>query len=271
MTRALFPRALRFVLATLPALLLALAVPRPVCALAPDTSGIGYTQRLGAALPLTSKLVAQDGRPATLGTVIGGKPTLLVLGYFACPSLCGVIREDLFSALANTSLRAARDYNLVFLSIDPAERPADANAAFTRDLALYPTKNADAGWHFMTADRPTIGRIETAVGYHSRFDTSLKQFLHPAGVVVLTPAGQVSSYLLGVGYQAGAVQAALGQARAGTVGQQAPAILLLCFHYDPSTGRYSLAIMKVLRLAGLLTVLTIAGLLLLLRRQGRRA
>ena len=247
------------------------AAAPPAHALPPDTDGIGYTQRLDAALPVAAKLVTRDGQATTLGAAIDGKPTLLVLGYFACPSLCGVIRDDLFSALGNTSLRAARDYSLVFLSIDPAERPADAKAAFRRDLAQYPTKNADAGWHFMTADGPTIARIETAVGYHSRFDAALKQFLHPAGVVILTPAGHVSSYLLGVGYQAGAVQAALGQARAGTVGQQAPEILLLCFHYDPATGRYSLAIMKILRLAGLLAVLTVAGLMLLLRRQGAGA
>jgi protein SCO1/2 len=236
----------------------------------PDTTGLGYTQRLGSALPLDARMAAPDGTRQTLEALMDGKPTLLVLGYFACPSLCGLIRNDVFSALAATTLQTPRDYSLVFLSIDPAEEPHEAAQAFQRDLARNPTKGASKGWHFMTADASTISRIEEAVGYHSRYDTSLKQFLHPAGVVVLTPEGRVSSYLLGTTFQPGGLQAAVYQARSGRIGQDASPILLLCFHYDPTTGRYTLAIMKVLQLMGLLAVLTVGGLLLLLHRHGRR-
>jgi len=259
----------------LPVFLLVLAlvfgIAGPGQAAAPDTSGLGYTQRLGAELPLDARMVAPDGHVETLGTLITGKPTLLVLGYFACPGLCGLIRNDLFSALASTNLRTPRDYSLVFLSIDPAEQPHDAADAFRRDLAQNPIEGASEGWHFMTTDAPTISRVEGSVGYHSRYDTSLKQFLHPAGAVVLTPGGRVSSYLLGTSFQPGGLQAAVGQARDGSIGQVASPILLLCFHYDPTTGRYTLAIMKVLRLMGVLAVLTLGGMMLLLHRQGRRA
>ena len=248
-------------------LLLPLALGLAVGAAAPDVDGIGYTQRLGGQVPPTLALLDEAGHATTLGTLIDHKPTLLMLGYFACPALCGVVRDDAFNALSESGLRLPGDYSLVFVSIDPAERPRDAAAAKAADLARYPLPGAASGWHFATADAASIDRIAQAVGYHSRYDVSLKQFLHPAGLVVLTPDAIVSGYLLGVGYQPGAMVAALAQARAGTIGQHAPSILLLCFHYDPSTGRYSLAILKVLRLMGGVTLVLVLALLVLLHRR----
>ncbi|WP_419729165.1 SCO family protein [Lichenicola sp.] len=233
----------------------------------PDLEGIGYTQRLGMQVPATLPLLDEAGHATRFANLVDHKPTLLMLGYFACPALCGVVRDDAFQALLDSGLRLPRDYSLVFVSIDPAERARDAAAAKAADLARYPLPNAGSGWHFATADAASIERIEQAVGYHSRYDVSLKQFLHPAGLVVLTPDAIVSGYLLGVGYQPGAVVAALAQARSGTIGQRAPSILLLCFHYDPSTGRYSLAILKVLRLMGGLTLVLVLALLVLLHRR----
>ncbi len=247
--------------------LLLLALSSCLLAAAPDTGGIGFTQRLGSRLPPNMTLIASSGQATTLARLLDNKPTVLILGYFACPMLCGVVRDDALRALSSSGLSLPRDYGLLFLSIDPAERPADAAQAKAADIARYPLPGAAAGWHYATADATTIERVEQAVGYGSRYDTQLKQFLHPAGLVVLTPAGVVSGYLLGVGYQPGALAEALRQARAGTIGQRAPSILLLCFHYDPSTGRYSLAVLKVLRLMAGLTLALLAVLLLTLRRR----
>lgn len=248
-----------------------LALSLLLLAAAPDTGGIGFTQRLGSHLPPDLPLVASTGRPTTLGRVLDNKPAVLILGYFACPMLCGVVRDDALNALAASGLSLPQDYGLLFLSIDPAERPADAAQARAADLARHPLPGAASGWHYATADAATIGRIEAGVGYNSRYDPQLKQFLHPAGLVVLTPTGVVSGYLLGVGYQPGALAQALRQARAGTIGQRAPSILLLCFHYDAGTGRYSLAVLKVLRLMAGLTVVLLAALLLALRLRRRPA
>ncbi len=236
-------------------------------AAAPDTGGIGFTQRLGNHLSPDLPLLASDGHAATLGRLLDNKPTVLVLGYFACPMLCGVVRDDALHALSAAGLSLPRDYRLLFLSIDPAERPSNAAAAKAADMARYPLPGAASGWHYATAGAATIERIEQGIGYGSRYDPQLKQFLHPAGLVVLTPGGVVSGYLLGLGTQPGALAEALRQARAGTIGQRAPSILLLCFHYDPGTGRYSLAVLKLLRLMAGLTVLLLAGLLLALRRR----
>jgi protein SCO1 len=247
------------------ALLVALlAVPAHA---APDLSGIFYDQRPGSALPLDAPFTDQTGRAVTLRALIGRAPAVLALGYFACPSLCGVVRDDMLYALARSGLSMPADYTLVFVSIDPNERPADAQRAFADDLRRYPAQGADAGWHFLTGGDASIAAVERAVGYHSRYDASLKQFIHPAGIVVVSTTGVVSGYLLGLGYTPGDLRAAVVRARDGGIERAAQPVLLLCFHFDPATGHYTLAVLKLLRLAALLTVATLIGLFLLLRRK----
>jgi protein SCO1/2 len=127
----------------------------------------------------------------------------------------------------------------------------------------------DADWHYWTGTAPAIAEIERAVGFRAQYDARLRQFTHPAGLVVLTRDGIVSGYLLGLGYQPGATRAAVARAALGTVDPAASPILLLCFHFDASSGRYTLSIEKMLRLMALLTILTFAGVLVALHRARR--
>jgi protein SCO1 len=238
---------------------------------APDTSGIGYRPQLGRSLPLDAAFTEQNGRKIVLADMLVGRPTILALGYYACPALCGVIRDDLLTALGRSGLSTPADYQVVFVSIDPHETTADARKAWTDDRARYPTAGSGDGWHFLTGTSASVAAVERAVGYYSRYDVGLKQFIHPAGIVVLTPRGAVSGYVLGIGYQPGDLRAAIIRASSGGVEQTVQPVLLLCFHFDPTTGRYTFAIMKVLRLTGLLTVLTLIGVVLILRRREGRA
>jgi protein SCO1 len=237
----------------------------------PDLQGLTYTQRLGNSLPLQSTLSDERGSTLRLSEVFQGKPLVLVLGYFHCPNLCGIVRADLFHALERSDLVGGRDYNLVSLSIDPTESSRDAASAKTEDLKRFPAPGASAAWHFLVGSKPAVDAIANAVGFQDRFDPKLNQFMHPSGIVFITPGGVVSSYLLGVGYQPNDVRLALTRAAQGTVQAAALPILLLCYDFDESTGRYSLAIMKLLRLAGVLTVLTLGVTLFLAFRRDRSA
>ncbi len=241
----------------------------PVRAAPPDLSGLGYQQQPGAALPLQRSFHDDSGRAVTLGEAIGKRPTLLILGYYACPSLCGVIRDDALSAISRASLVAGKDYTLVFLSIDPTETPAMAASAKAADLRDYPTGGAEIGWRFLTGEPADVAAVEASTGFHSRYSAELKQFLHPAGLVVLTPTGHVADYLLGVGFRPADVETAIKRASLGRVEQSDNPVLLLCFHYDPSVGRYSLDIIKVLRLAGMMTIAGILGIVYLLHRRAK--
>ncbi len=252
------------------ALCLALFAGRALAA-PPDLTIYSYQQRLGADVPTDAPFTDETGHSAPLRDFLGGHPTILALGYFHCPNLCGVVRDDLFSALSRSDIAAGRDYSLVALSIDPTEHAEDARAAKRDDIARYAASGADANWHFLTGDGPAVSAVERAVGFRSQFDPRLKQFIHPAGIVFLTPAGTVSGYALGVGYQPADLVEGIAAAGRGRIAQAVAPVLLICFHFDPTTGRYTLAVIKLLQLGGLFTVLTIGGLMALAFRRDRKA
>ncbi|MBN8906686.1 MAG: SCO family protein, partial [Rhodospirillales bacterium] len=206
-----------------------------------------------------------------LGDLLRGKPAILAVGYFSCPNLCGGVRDDLYNALAQTRMVAGRDYTLIALSIDPAETSSDAAKAKSIDIAQYRLPGAAQDWRFLTGSAAAVGAVADAVGFRDRFDPKLKQFLHPAGLVFVTPGGVVSSYLLGVGYAPQDVRLGVTRASTGTIAARALPVLLLCFHFDPTTGRYTLAVLKLLKLGGALTVLLLGGTLFLAFRRERRA
>ena len=238
----------------------------------PDFGEFAYRQRLGNQLPLDIVLRDDTGGNARLGDLLGGKPAVLALLYFHCPNLCGIVQTDLFDALSRTGMTAGRDYTLIALSIDPSETADDAKKAKADDFSRYPLPGGERSSHFLTGSADSIQAVADAVGFRDRFDPDFKQFLHPAGVVFTTATGVISSYLLGVGYEPGDVRLGVTRATLGNIATAALPVLLLCFHYDPQTGHYTLAIMKLLRLGGLITVVTIAGTLFLaFRRERRRA
>jgi protein SCO1/2 len=245
-------------------LLSMLCIPAPRAAVAaapPNVAGLRFSPHPGATLPADADFRDQTGRTVRLGAMLRARPAIITLGYYHCPNLCGAERDDLFSALQQSGLVAGADYQVIALSIDPHETPADAAAAWRDDAARYPLGGGVDGRRYLTGDSTAVAR---AVGYAARWDDSLHQFIHPLGIVVTTQGGVVSAYLLGLGYTPQALRGAVRRAAAAFVAPPPAPVLLLCFHYDATTGRYSLAIMRVLRLAGLLTIAAIAGLLTLL-------
>ena len=252
-------------LATLAVLLIA---ARPAAAL--DPQDFAWDMHRGGSVPLDAPLRDEAGATVTLAQASAGLPVILDLDYYHCPSLCGVARGDLIAALKSSGLVGGRDYALVSLSIDPAETAQDAATAKAADLAQAPFTDGRA-WHYLTGPAPAIAAIAQAVGFRSRYDDQLKQYLHPAGITVLSRTGTVAGYLLGVGYNGEDLRAAVLQAGQGELARVAQPILLLCFHFDASTGRYTLEIEKVLKLGAALTILTIAGLLLVLHHKRPRA
>lgn len=243
-------------------LLLCLLVP-PISAdaVAPNLAALAYHENPGAQLPLGARFRDEAGRAVQLRDLLGAGPAILALVYFHCPNLCGVVQNDLLHALDLSGLKTPADYRLIAISIDPAETTADAARAKQSDLARYPAPGADRGWHFLTGDTASIRAAADAVGFADRFDPALKQFLHPTGIVFLTAGGRVSGYLLGIGYQPGDVTAGVLRARSGGIARAALPVLLFCFHFDATTGRYTLAVMRIVRIVGALFVLTLGALL----------
>lgn len=238
---------------------LLLLLAGPALAKPPDLSGVDWTDRTGAPLPTSLPLVEADGRPATLEALAHGLPLILAPGYFHCPSLCSVVRDDLLAGLAASRLQAGRNVEVAIVSIDPAELPANAVAAHEQGETRWP------GAHYLTGDS---AKLQEAAGFHATYDPALKQFLHPAGLVVATPDGRVSGYLGGVGYTPAQLEDAVDAARTGRTESAGSLIRLLCFHFDPSTGRYTLAVERLVQAASLLTTLVVGAWLWRAHRRG---
>ena len=220
---------------------------------------VGIEPKLGAQLPLDVQLYDESGEVVRLGEVANGKPVLLTLVYYRCPMLCNMTMDGQVRSLTELSLDAGKDYTAVTVSFDPRETPALAAAAKKTALTRYGRDGADQGWRFLTGEEQEIRRLTDAVGFRYRYDEARGQYAHGAGLVVLTPEGVVSRYLYGVEFPRHDLRLALVEASNGTIGTAVDGILLLCYHYDPTTGKYGLAIMNVLRLAGVVTLLVLGG------------
>jgi protein SCO1/2 len=223
--------------------------------------------RPGAAIPLDTPLVDAAGETTTLRRIAGGKPLLVTPVQHECPNICGVTLAGIASAIDGQSkYRPGRDFAIVALGIDPREGPAQARDDLRRLTAQRPA----ARWQPI-ALTGNARAVTDALGYRYAWSDQLRQYAHLSATAVVTPEGKLSSWLYGLSPTPAQLDKALAQAAVGQSGSVMQQLLLLCFHYDPSTGRYSLAITKALRLAGIATALLIGFAIWLLSRRGRRA
>jgi protein SCO1/2 len=169
--------------------------------------------------------------------------------------LCSQVLSGVVAGLRPLSLLPGRDFEIVAFSFDPSETTADA--ARERDLYTrrYSSRAGSAGWHFLTGSPESIKAVTDAIGFHFRYDAALKIFVHGSGVMVLTPEGKISRYLYGVEYEPKDLKLGLVEASSGKIGSPADQILLFCYHYDPTTGKYTTTVLGVLRLGAVLTLL----------------
>src|SRR5437762_11549351 len=85
--------------------------------------------------------------------------------------------------------------------------------------------------------------------------------------MILTPDGRISRYFYGVEYPGRDMRLGLVDASAGKIGTPIDHALLYCYHYDPAAATYSASILKIIRLGGVLTILSIVGAILISRRR----
>jgi protein SCO1 len=229
---------------------------------------VGIAPTMGRQVPLDLQFVDATGHRIDLRKCVAGRPTILQLVYFQCPMLCQLSRDGLMGTLATISLKPGQDFSVITMSFDPREGPGLSARAKQLAIERCGRSAVDAGWHFLTGDQPAIARLCDAVGFRYLFDEKTGQFAHAAGIFVLTPEGRVSRFLSGTDYSPRALRLALVEAGSGKIGNWADQAMLLCYMYDPTTGKYGLAIMSMMRLAGAATVATLGGgILLMVRRE----
>ena len=226
----------------------------------------GFDARLGASTPAGLAFRDQGGHLVSLMPHGDGRPTILALGYFGCPNLCDTILHSMAHTASLMALQPGRDYRIAFVSINPDEGSADAATAAAALEKAYPAAEIPR-WQFLSGDQAAIASLAESVGYRYFYDERNQQYAHPAGVIVLSPQGIVTDYLLGASFSPPALEEALSRASRGRVSRLFDHVVLLCTGYDPSVGRHSAMIGRVVRIVGLGFLVLSAGILLRLRRR----
>jgi protein SCO1 len=239
-------RALRHLRIQIFAALFLLALAMTVQA-SVDRREVSWDQRAGAQLPLQLQFLDEHNRTVRLGDYFGRRPVVLVLMYFSCPELCPLVLQGTRESLQNTGMVPGRDYELLAVSIDPRDTPAHARAERTHLMGASAMVGAV---YFLTSPNNSAAELARVIGFHYAYDAEHGQFAHPAGFLIASPHGRISRYFFGVRYPATQVRAALTTAAHGQITAFADRVLLLCYHFDPTLGRYSLAIMDMLRVLG---------------------
>ena len=232
---------------------------------------VGIEQRLNEELPLDLSFRDETGRTVRLADYFNqGKPVLLSLVYYECPMLCNQVLNGQVGMMEALAFKAGREYTALTVSFDSRETPELAARKRETYLRRYGRAgDAEAGWHFLTGDEANIKRLTDAVGFQYVWDEGSQQFAHASAIMVLTPEGKLSHYFYGIEYSPKDVRLALVEASRGRIGSRVDQLLLYCYHYDPTTGKFGVVI-SMMRVAGLITLVGVAALMWILWRRQKR-
>jgi protein SCO1/2 len=221
-------------------------------------SKIAIEQRIGHQVPADIPFVDETGRQVTLGNYFGRRPVILALVYYECPMLCTQVLNGLVSALGVLNFEAGREFDVVAVSFNPKEGPGLASQKKAAYIERYGRPQAAGGWHFLTGSQASITRLTEAVGFKYEYDPKIGQFAHGAAIEVLTPKGTIAKYFYGIEYSPRDLRLGVIEAADEHLGTIIDDVLLFCYHYDPSTGKYGADILALVRTGAVATVLAFA-------------
>jgi protein SCO1 len=219
---------------------------------------IGIDQRLDEQVPLHLPFVDETGRDVKLGDYFGKRPVLLALVYYECPMLCTQVLNGVTGALKVLSFDVGKEFDVVAVSINPKEGPGLAAAKKKAYLERYGRPETADGWHFLTGREENIRALANAVGFRYAYDEEIKQYAHGAGVELLTPKGRIARYFYGIEYAPRDIRLGIVEASEERIGSAIDSVLLLCYHYDPKTGKYGATAMTMVRIGAVLTMMGFA-------------
>jgi protein SCO1/2 len=234
-----------------------------------DLDDVRIDQKLDGPLPLDAKFRDEHGNEVRLGDYFGSKPVVLALVYYSCPMLCNQVLNGMTSGLdVLKSLSIGKEFEVVTVSFDPRETPDLAREKKDTYLSWYKRDGAADGWHFLTGDQTNIDRLTEAAGFYYKWDSKTNQFIHASGIMIATSDGKLARYFYGIEYAPKDLRLGLVEASAGKIGSPVDQLLLYCYHYDPSSGKYGAAVMNLMRLGAVLTLIAITAMFVVFRLRG---
>ncbi len=233
----------------------------------------GIEQRLGQALPMDAVYTDEMGRTGPVRSWFDGKPVVMAEVYYKCAMLCPQVLHGLAEGLKQTTLVPGKDYEVLVFSIDPTDKPVDAAGQKREFLEATGWTGAEAtgAVHFLTGGAQSIAAMSGATGFHYVMvpgpDGKMDQFAHSSVIMFATPDGRMSKYLSGIDYPARDLRMALLDASQKKISNPVDLLILYCCSYSPVVGRYSVSVLRILGIAGMVTVLVVIGMLVLLTRK----
>src|SRR5215510_6484744 len=237
-----------------------------------DLNDVRIDQKLDEALPLDARFRDENGNEVRLGDYFGSKPVVLALVYYSCPMLCNQVLNGMTSGLdVLKTFSIGKEFEVVTVSFDPRETPDLAREKKETYLSWYKREGAADGWHFLTGDQANIDRLTYSAGFHYKWDAKTNQFIHASGIMIATGEGKLARYFYGIEYAPKDLRLGLVEASAGKIGSPVDQLLLYCYHYDPSSGKYGAAVMNMLRIGAALTLIAMIAMFIAFRVRGASA
>ncbi len=233
-------------------------------------SGVDIKARLGEQVPLALPFRDEEGRDVALGDYFGKRPVVLALVYYECPMLCTLVLNGLVKALRPLTFEPGKEFEVVVVSFDPGEGPELAASKKKIYLDSYKRPQTAGGWHFLTGSQESIKNLTASVGFSYRYLERTDEYAHSVALMLLTPKGILARYYYGIEYSTRDLKLGIIEASNEKIASTVDKLLLYCFRYDPSTGRYSAVVLNIIRLGGIITVAALVGFVLVMRRRDKR-
>lgn len=222
--------------------------------------GIDIVENLGETIPRDLVFLNSDGEQVEIGDYLDeGKPVVINLLYFGCPMLCHLATQGMVTVLGDLAWAPGEEFTVLTVSFDPSEKPPIADRYRGASLAALGRDGAADGWHFLTGEQAEITALTDALGFRYQWVEEKGEFAHASALILVTPEGRISRYLHGVHYDATTLRRALVEASEGRIGTIVDQVLWRCLAYDPDAGEYILAAWTILRIGGLLTLVTLVA------------
>jgi protein SCO1/2 len=230
---------------------------------------VGLEQKLGAQVPLELTFYDETGRQVRLEEYFGRRPVILSFVYYSCQDLCPLVLDGLVRSLRPLSFDVGDQFDVVVVSFDPRDTPALAAAKKADSVRQYARPQTQDGWHFLTGAENVIQRLTDGAGFRYNYETDKDRFGHATGIILLTPDGKIARYFYGMEFSPRDLRLGLIEASSNKIASPIDQLLLFCYHYDPASGKYSLLITNVIRLAALATVSALALFIAVMLRRDR--
>ncbi len=233
---------------------------------------VGIQQKSGEQIPLDIEFKDENGKNVKIGDYFGKKPVVLALVYYECPMLCNEVLNGLTGSLKSLNFTVGKEFDVIAVSFDAREndKPNLAKNKKESYLNRYGRVGTENGWHFLTGTPDSIEKLTKAVGFGFKWDEQTEQFAHAGAIMILTPEGKLSKYLYGIDYAPKDVKFAIIESAENKIGSPVDQLMLYCFHYDPATGKYGLAVLNVIRIAGILTLLGFGTMLFVFWKRNKK-